>query len=293
MLVQSGGTTLLVEAGLGPRQFKQRLELAGLAGCRPDALLVTHAHYDHVKNATEVAGGFGIPTLATRQTAEARATAGLPLHAHLELVPGAATRVGCLTVCAFSTPHDAPGSVGVVVHDGQHQVGVVTDLGCVTAAVVEALQDCHLLYAEFNHDVQRLMDGPYPWSLKQRCRSNVGHLSNEQGAELVARSRTGLMQSLVLAHLSESNNMPELALFAARKVLDGSGVDIRIASQRHVLGPLKVHGTQRRAPAAPSYVPVALPAQPPRVPSVVTVGHGRRRSGPVGSGPSAQLSLFA
>jgi phosphoribosyl 1,2-cyclic phosphodiesterase len=330
--VESHGVGLLVEAGLSPRRLRQRLEAAGLSGRAPAALLITHAHHDHVNHAPEVAGGFGIATLATQATADERTKGGVPLTAHVPLVVGSPARVGHLSVHAFSTPHDAPGSVGLVIEDGDHRVGIVTDLGCVTHGVVNALKDCSLLYAEFNHDVQMLMDGPYPQSLKQRCRSNVGHLSNEQGADLVKRARGPLLRTLLLAHLSESNNTPELAMWEARRVLDGADVDIRIAPQRCTLGPLNVAPSRSgrssvsiavpagmaarvpagapvgaatpsgalppafpepAAPASPSFRPVVIPPQPERpAPVYAVVGARVKRAVPQGSGPSAQLSLF-
>ncbi len=315
LLVQSGETSVLIEAGVGPRVLKQRMEMASLSTLRPNALIVTHGHYDHARRATEVAEALNIPTYASAGCAAERPMQGAtPFFAHREFNAGTTTRLGSLTMTAFATPHDAPGSIGVILEDGDARVGVVTDLGCVTHAVVAALRDCNLLYAEFNHDVPMLNQGPYPLSLKRRCLSNVGHLSNEQGATLVARSRTPELRTLVLAHLSESNNTPALALAAARGVVDGAGVAVHVAPQRLALGPLRVERPARPRPAPqalafpalvvpptsaallapPSATVLPRPALPPLaahaapVYAVARVG-ARKKLGP---GPSAQLSLF-
>jgi hypothetical protein len=183
--------------------------------------------------------------------------------------------------------------VGLVFEDGDARLGIVTDLGCVTSHVIAALRDCSLLYAEFNHDVEMLKNGPYPPSLKRRCLSNVGHLSNEQAAYMVARARTPLLKTLVLAHLSEANNTHELALAEAHRVVGGHGVAVHVAPQRTTLGPILVE----RSPTRPTVtlplvtVPVRAPVAAPK--AVVTVG-ARRGKAPAryGTGPSAQLSLF-
>lgn len=295
LLVQSGETAVLIEAGIGPRVMQQRLEMAGLSGLRLNALFVTHGHYDHARRATEVAEAFNIPTYASDGCSQERPFIGaLPFFAHQSFNPRTQVRVGSLTVTAFPTPHDAPGSVGLVLEDGDARVGVVTDLGCVTHDVVAALQDCNLLYSEFNHDVPMLQQGPYPLSLKRRCLSNVGHLSNEQGATLVARSRTSELRTLVLAHLSETNNTPSLALHAARGVVDGAGVAVHVAPQRVTLGPMRVERppTARPIQRVLAVAPPALaPAPQPRRPAPVYATVGARKR-PLGAGPSAQLSLF-
>ena len=285
LLVQSGETTVMVEAGLGPRVLKERLEMAGLAGTRPSALFVTHGHYDHCKHAAETAEAFNIPTLATPECAMGRVHEGIPFFAHQPLSTRVPVKIGPLTIQAFATPHDAPGSVGLVFDDGESRLGFATDLGCVTSHIVAALRDCSLLYTEFNHDVDMLKDGPYPASLKRRVLSNVGHLSNEQAAYLVARARTPSLKTLVLAHLSEANNTPQLALAAAHRVVDGHGVTVHVAQQRSVLGPLVVARPPQRAP-------VALPLVTVPVRAPVAVAARARKPARYGTGPTAQLSLF-
>ena len=117
---------------------------------------------------------------------------------------------------------------------------VVTDLGRPTALVTRKIRDLDVLVLEHNHDVNMLLEGPYPWALKQRIRSNHGHLSNDQAARLLADGVGERLKHLVLAHLSDENNTPELAVRSARKALGDSRAKIQVARQLDALGPLRV-----------------------------------------------------
>ena len=128
-------------------------------------------------------------------------------------------KVGDLTVESFATPHDAAESVAYVVRCGSKKLGHITDLGRVTARIVEKLQDCDTLLIESNHDERMLVDGQYPWPLKQRIQSDVGHLSNTACADLLRQVKHDALKTVVLMHLSESNNHPEIAMDSARRVM--------------------------------------------------------------------------
>ncbi len=129
------------------------------------------------------------------------------------------TVVGDLRVESFATPHDAAESVAYVVRCGSRKLGHITDLGRITPLIVDKLQDCDVLLMESNHDENMLMNGPYPWPIKQRIQSDVGHLSNEACADLLARVKHDALKTVVLMHLSELNNHPEIAMDSARRVL--------------------------------------------------------------------------
>ncbi len=123
--------------------------------------------------------------------------------------------IGDLQVTAFTIPHDAADPVGFVLEGEGVRVGLATDLGYMPANVSQQLRGCDVLMLESNHDLEMLRDGPYPWSVKQRVMSRVGHLSNTAAAEFLERGYDGQAAYVVLAHLSESNNLPELARIAA------------------------------------------------------------------------------
>jgi phosphoribosyl 1,2-cyclic phosphodiesterase len=128
-------------------------------------------------------------------------------------------RIGDIAVTPFTIPHDAVDPVGFVFEAAGVRVGVATDLGYLPSNLCMHLRGCDILMLESNHDLDMLRDGPYPWAVKQRVMSRVGHLSNAAAAEFLARSYDGHATFVVLAHLSESNNLPELARMAAESAL--------------------------------------------------------------------------
>jgi phosphoribosyl 1,2-cyclic phosphodiesterase len=136
---------------------------------------------------------------------------------------GASFSIGDIEVQPFTIPHDAADPVGFVFTAEGIRTGIATDLGYMPASVMQHLKRCHILMLESNHDLEMLRDGPYPWSVKQRVLSRVGHLSNTAAAEFLEKSYDGGAAYVVLAHLSESNNLPELARIAAEFALREHG----------------------------------------------------------------------
>ncbi|MFP5229230.1 MAG: MBL fold metallo-hydrolase [Acidobacteriota bacterium] len=132
---------------------------------------------------------------------------------------GSGFRVGDIAVTPFTIPHDAADPVGFVFEADGVRIAIATDLGYMPSNVTVQLRGCDVLMLESNHDVDMLRDGPYPWSVKQRVMSRVGHLSNDAAAEYLAKGYDGGAAYVVLAHLSENNNMPELARISAERAL--------------------------------------------------------------------------
>lgn len=286
LVVQGGGTTVLVDAGYAPRELKRRLHALDLELTDVRALFVTHGHSDHVKGARSLAGALGVPTYATEATRRMCARFGA-LHNHAPVAPGASFAVAGLSVLALATSHDAPGSVCFVVDDGDERLGVCTDLGEPDAAIADALSSCQAVLVELNHDAEMLRAGPYPIHLKRRIASARGHLSNEQGAALLEQARRPHWSRVLLGHLSEVNNTPALALAAARPVLDGADIELACAPQHHPTGWLRVRrGRPSGVELAERLVaPVVPPAAPP--PPIGVIPAGRHRA------LEAQLALFA
>lgn len=127
--------------------------------------------------------------------------------------------IGDITVTPFTVPHDAADPVGFVFVSEGVRIGIATDLGYMPPNAKLALRGCDVLMLESNHDVEMLRDGPYPWSVKQRVMSRVGHLSNDAAAEFLEKNYDGTAAYVVLAHLSQSNNLPQLARLAAERAL--------------------------------------------------------------------------
>jgi phosphoribosyl 1,2-cyclic phosphodiesterase len=150
-------------------------------------------------------------------TAEERDPAELPSVAYFEA--GKRFAVGDIDVESFTIPHDAADPVGFVFEGDGVRIGFATDLGYMPANARQALRRCDVLLLESNHDTEMLRDGPYPWSVKQRVMSRVGHLSNEAAAEFLERNYDGQATYVILAHLSESNNLPALARVSAERAL--------------------------------------------------------------------------
>jgi phosphoribosyl 1,2-cyclic phosphodiesterase len=196
-----------------------------------EAILVTHEHSDHNRGARVLARRLKVPVYATAGTLE-RTELAVDVVSHV-LKSGEAGTVGPFDVLPFNTPHDAAEPVGFILGAQGLKVGVVTDLGYCTELVKERLSGVDALVIEANHDEKMLMEGPYPWFLKQRVKSRTGHLSNLAAAELLgSQSHTGL-QHVVLAHLSEVNNDPALAGDVARSAggIRGNGTRVAVARQ--------------------------------------------------------------
>lgn len=285
LVVEGGGRRVLVDCGYGPREIKRRLEHLDVDIRGIDALLITHGHGDHIKGAKQIAGTLGIPTHATELTKRFCSGFG-GLRNVVPIAPGRRFEIGGLSVLPVATPHDAPGSVCFVVDDGEDRLGVCTDLGEATDDVAAALGTCDALVLELNHDREMLKNGPYSAALKRRIASPRGHLSNDDGARLLARAHHRGLTRVLLAHLSEVNNTPELALRAARPAIDGSDVELAIAPQHHPTGWLKARRARPRptgelpAPPSASVVPAVVAAADPGA----VVGH---------TALERQLALFA
>jgi len=218
LLVCSGRTRLLIDAGLSARELCRRLEAVGVAPESLDAVLVTHEHVDHVRGLGPLSRRFALPVhmhhAATTTLADAQRPARL-----CEFAVGCELDFGDLAVRPFPVTHDASAPVGFTICGANGKLGVATDLGIATRLVAEELRGCRGLVLESNHDEEMLRDGPYPWPLKQRVRGQHGHLSNRDSAALLETLCWTGLEAICLAHLSETNNLPQLAEAAARAVL--------------------------------------------------------------------------
>jgi phosphoribosyl 1,2-cyclic phosphodiesterase len=253
-LVASSRTRILVDAGLSCRELMKRMQMANEDPAAIDALLITHEHQDHVQGVAVLARKLGVPVYFTQATHRAwmrwmmpqkRLTyaAWLALRqqppgveevekASVEKAEdpcslpgveyfsaGSGFSIGDIVVTPFTIPHDAADPVGFVFEADGVRMAIATDLGYMPPNVKMAIRNCDVLMLESNHDLEMLRDGPYPWSVKQRVMSRVGHLSNEATSDFLEKNYDGNASYVVLAHLSESNNLPELARVTAERAL--------------------------------------------------------------------------
>jgi phosphoribosyl 1,2-cyclic phosphodiesterase len=235
--VRSGETAILIDAGISLKDLSRRLARVGIGIEELDALVLTHEHGDHVRGAIALCRRRGLRVHATSATTgRAGLRGGLRPETVIDFATGVPFEVGCLEVLPFAVPHDAAETHGFRVSDGRVRAGFATDLGSLTLEVLEGLSACDVVVLESNHDERMLRDGPYPPFLKRRVNSPNGHLSNSDAAELIRCICHDGLRHLALAHLSRTNNVPELPLEAAREALGSraGGVGISLGWQERV-----------------------------------------------------------
>lgn len=254
ILVESGEIRLLVDAGFSGKDLARRLTAVDVDPASITALLVTHDHGDHTLGMGIFARRFGTPLHLTSATRQACAPLLRGDEVVVEYESAVPFRMGPLRIEPFLTLHDATDPVAITVTDTQSgsKLGVATDLGRPTTNVRAALAACHLLVLEANHDDGRLWSGPYPWSVKQRIASSRGHLSNRAAAELATELCHDGLAGVVLAHLSDACNEPELAHAAVGAALARRGYRglLDVAMQEGPGEPIDVETL--RARSAPS-----------------------------------------
>ncbi len=214
--IEGGGARILLDAGFSCRETARRLQAVGVEPHRLDAILLTHEHADHVRGASLFSRNFKVPVYCTEETYGA---AGLPeagVHEWHRVEASACFTIGPMRVRPFPVPHDAVETVGYLLECTGARLGYATDLGHSPAAVRSSLRDCDLLMLEANHDVEMLLRGPYPAAVKERVLGRHGHLDNQTAADLASEVASDRTEQVILAHLSRTNNSPNLALRAAR-----------------------------------------------------------------------------
>lgn len=220
--IESEGAKVLIDAGLsGKALANAAFQACGIDLAELDALLITHAHRDHILGAGVLARKYKLPVYATEGTwCEMSPLIG-PVSSEQKYIIGTKRtwEVGDLKIEAFPVSHDAMEPVGYVLGTGEKNLGVATDSGVMTSRMEKYLRNLDALILEANHDVELLRTGSYPWPLKKRIASILGHLSNESAGQALLRTLGGKTKKVILAHLSEENNKPALALKTVKEEL--------------------------------------------------------------------------
>jgi len=218
-LVSTGQVSVLTDLGFGKRSLQRRLHAANLGDEKISAIFLTHAHFDHINGVSAFALERKIPVFATQGTFEELPDSKSLARVEL-LRAGCPVTLGDLCVTPFAISHDAAEPVGFRFEAEGVSGALATDLGQMTPDVAAHLTGCDWLILESNHDENLVRLGPYPWSLKQRLLSPVGHLSNHAVAEFLGGAFDAQARHIFLAHLSRNNNTPALALETAQAALD-------------------------------------------------------------------------
>ncbi len=218
ILVCGDKARILFDVGLSAREILRRLDLAGFGGAQLTGLVLSHEHQDHVCGVGTLSRRFDLPVYLSQGTLEQLPgrVGHLP---HRQLFQcGAAFQVGDLLVEPFSISHDAAEPSGFIITHNGCRLGICTDCGTATQLVRARLSQCDGMVIEANHDTTMLLTGPYPAELKQRIRSRHGHLSNDDTFQLLEELRHERLRAVVFAHLSETNNTPEIVAQGVRKL---------------------------------------------------------------------------
>jgi phosphoribosyl 1,2-cyclic phosphodiesterase len=243
--IESGKNKILIDAGQSGKALAQALdETCGISPDMLDAVLITHAHRDHVAGAGVMSRRYKLPLYATEGTWQEME----PLVGNIAperkrfIESGDSLEIGDIKVETFPTSHDALEPVGYICTSGRKSAGVATDSGVFTSRMARMLVNLDCLVLEANHDPELLINGKYPWPLKRRISSVLGHLSNQDAGQALLKTLGERTRKVILAHLSEENNRPGLALDSVEEVLrihkvELEDVDIAVAP-RYNPGPV-------------------------------------------------------
>jgi phosphoribosyl 1,2-cyclic phosphodiesterase len=227
-LFEAAGTCVMLDCGFTLREADRRMARLGFSPQDLAGVLVTHEHSDHFAGVARLARRHSIPVWLTHGTARGGDLEGVDVrwvNAHESFT------VGALSISPMPVPHDAREPCQYVFSDGEKRAGVLTDVGHATPHIIQSLGGVDVLLLECNHDLEMLMNGPYPHRLKRRVKGALGHLSNCQAAQLLGNLDQTRLRQIFALHLSDTNNTPALAKDALAEARSRAGIDIEIVDQ--------------------------------------------------------------
>ena len=202
---------VLVDAGISCREIEKRMENLGLSMDKVKALFISHEHVDHIRGVSVLSKKYNLPVYISPSTYK-HAGIRIEKDLHHTFTADVPELIGSLAVTPFEKYHDAKDPFSFVVEYNGIRVGVFTDIGKVCHRVIHYFKQCHACFLESNYDEAMLEEGGYPLRLKKRIRGGHGHLSNAQALELFVRHRSPFLNHLLLSHLSQHNNDPDLVM---------------------------------------------------------------------------------
>jgi phosphoribosyl 1,2-cyclic phosphodiesterase len=218
--VTDGSTSMLIDAGLSGKELSKRMNKVGISAAQLDAILITHEHRDHISGVGVMSRRYNLPIYANQLTWEGSEELIGPVSEDNCCIFDQEFMLGNIGIRPFSISHDASDPVGYILHCNNKRIGIATDMGYFTPKIKEALKGLDFLVVEANHDLDMLMTGSYPWSLKNRIKGNEGHLSNDDAAALIPELVSDKAPRILLGHLSKDNNNPDLAYITIKNNLD-------------------------------------------------------------------------
>lgn len=224
--ISDGKTNILTDCGMSGKNLERLLSLIDIKPSDIHALLITHEHSDHVRGAGIISRRYNIPISATARTHAAMNIGEIADENRKIISPYEDFEIGTIGVRAFSIPHDAADPVGYSFFAENKKHTLATDMGNMNPELFKELCGSHSIILESNHDVEMLRCGPYPYPLKQRILSDVGHLSNEIAAQTALELVKNGTECIMLGHLSENNNRPEIAQLETYNTLTKAGVKV-------------------------------------------------------------------
>lgn len=227
VVVETDQTKILIDAGLSGKQVENQLQTVGVDPRSLDAILVTHEHADHIKGVGVLARRYKLPVYTHEKTWDQLDSliGEIPEEQKCLFDEGEVKHFADLTVESFGISHDAAFPMGFCFFEGEKKLTLATDTGYVSQRMKEKIIGSQAFIFESNHDVEMLRMGHYPWNIKRRILSDVGHLSNEDAAEALSDILQGTGERVYLSHLSKDNNMTELARLTVKNILEENGFD--------------------------------------------------------------------
>jgi Metal-dependent hydrolases of the beta-lactamase superfamily I len=227
IFASSDKAKILIDAGLPGKHIEKALEHIGQNAKDIDAIFVTHEHTDHTKGVGILSRKYNIPVYANSPTWAAMCkTVGKVKDENIRIIENNCVNINDMDVISYEISHDAAAPSGYSLNHKNKKACIATDLGVFSKEVSKTLEDADVILLESNHDIQMLKFGPYPYNLKRRILSNVGHLSNDDCGKAIVNITNNKFKKIILGHLSKTNNYPELAYQTVVNVLHDAGVKL-------------------------------------------------------------------
>lgn len=240
-LIKEGETLILIDVGFSLREILKRLEKLSIDLNSISAILLTHEHWDHIKGLENLIKNFPKPVFLSQGTLN---SLKFELKTDINIIIGGKDfQIGRINISPFSVPHDAGEPMGFSFSNGNKRIGFASDLGKVTILVMEKLKNSNLIAIETNHDEILLKTGPYPYQLKSRIKSTIGHLSNKDAINAIKELICPNLKYILPIHLSQTNNKPDLVKYYMEEILNvhsQKSISCVITSQENITPFLEV-----------------------------------------------------